>query len=158
MLRAKNPRPQRQLAATPPQSPQGAPRSANEDEKEGSAQGIPHAEYQVAFEVDDPARTPGSFARRMRMARRPNIVSWLSDGHIAMASPSIRERLRRDADNAHAGSYGPAAPDDRENSEAAHNGTFSRSLALPASADEAHIEASYGHGILEGHRHRKVWR
>ena len=30
-----------------------------------------------------------------------------------------------------------------------HYGTFIRSVALPASADEAHIEASYGHGILE---------
>jgi len=28
-------------------------------------------------------------------------------------------------------------------------GTFSRSLSLPASADEEHIEAIYGHGILE---------
>jgi HSP20 family protein len=30
-----------------------------------------------------------------------------------------------------------------------HYGSFSRSLSLPASADEEHIEASYGHGILE---------
>lgn len=28
-------------------------------------------------------------------------------------------------------------------------GTFTRSLPLPANADEAHIQASYGHGILE---------
>ncbi len=28
-------------------------------------------------------------------------------------------------------------------------GTFTRSLPLPATADEAHIQASYGHGILE---------
>ena len=28
-------------------------------------------------------------------------------------------------------------------------GTFSRSVTLPASADEEHIEAFYGHGILE---------
>ena len=28
-------------------------------------------------------------------------------------------------------------------------GTFSRSMSLPASADEEHIEAVYGHGILE---------
>jgi HSP20 family molecular chaperone IbpA len=30
-----------------------------------------------------------------------------------------------------------------------HYGTFSRSVSLPASADEQHIEAVYGHGILE---------
>ena len=30
-----------------------------------------------------------------------------------------------------------------------HYGTFSRSVALPAGADEDHIEALYGHGILE---------
>src|SRR5215468_1389178 len=30
-----------------------------------------------------------------------------------------------------------------------HYGTFSRSVTLPAGADEAHIEAIYGHGILE---------
>ncbi|MGO8960450.1 MAG: Hsp20/alpha crystallin family protein [Streptosporangiaceae bacterium] len=30
-----------------------------------------------------------------------------------------------------------------------HYGTFSRSMALPAGADEDHIEALYGHGILE---------
>jgi HSP20 family protein len=30
-----------------------------------------------------------------------------------------------------------------------HYGTFSRSMTLPAGADEEHIEASYGHGILE---------
>ena len=28
-------------------------------------------------------------------------------------------------------------------------GTFSRSMTLPAGADEEHIEATYGHGILE---------
>ncbi len=28
-------------------------------------------------------------------------------------------------------------------------GTFSRSVTLPASADEEHVEAIYGHGILE---------
>jgi HSP20 family protein len=30
-----------------------------------------------------------------------------------------------------------------------HYGTFSRSVTLPAGADEEHIEAVYGHGILE---------
>src|SRR5271166_5447114 len=30
-----------------------------------------------------------------------------------------------------------------------HYGAFSRSVALPAGADEDHIEAVYGHGILE---------
>jgi HSP20 family protein len=30
-----------------------------------------------------------------------------------------------------------------------HYGTFSRSVALPASADQDHIDAVYGHGILE---------
>ncbi len=30
-----------------------------------------------------------------------------------------------------------------------HYGTFSRSMTLPAGADEDHIEALYGHGILE---------
>ena len=30
-----------------------------------------------------------------------------------------------------------------------HYGTFSRSVTLPAGADEEHIEATYGHGILE---------
>lgn len=30
-----------------------------------------------------------------------------------------------------------------------HYGTFSRSVRLPAGADEEHIEAVYGHGILE---------
>jgi len=30
-----------------------------------------------------------------------------------------------------------------------HYGAFSRSVALPAGADEEHIEAVYGHGILE---------
>jgi HSP20 family molecular chaperone IbpA len=30
-----------------------------------------------------------------------------------------------------------------------HYGTFSRSVTLPASADEQHIDAVYGHGILE---------
>lgn len=30
-----------------------------------------------------------------------------------------------------------------------HYGTFSRSVTLPAGADEEHIEAMYGHGILE---------
>ena len=30
-----------------------------------------------------------------------------------------------------------------------HYGTFSRSVTLPAGADEEHVEALYGHGILE---------
>src|ERR1700758_2210474 len=30
-----------------------------------------------------------------------------------------------------------------------HYGTFSRSVTLPAGADEEHVEAIYGHGILE---------
>ena len=30
-----------------------------------------------------------------------------------------------------------------------HYGTFSRSMTLPTGADEDHIEAFYGHGILE---------
>lgn len=30
-----------------------------------------------------------------------------------------------------------------------HYGTFSRSVTLPAGADEEHVEAVYGHGILE---------
>jgi HSP20 family protein len=30
-----------------------------------------------------------------------------------------------------------------------HYGTFSRSVTLPAGADEEHIDAVYGHGILE---------
>ena len=30
-----------------------------------------------------------------------------------------------------------------------HYGTFSRSVTLPAGADEEHIDAIYGHGILE---------
>ena len=30
-----------------------------------------------------------------------------------------------------------------------HYGTFSRSVTLPASADQDHIDAVYGHGILE---------
>jgi HSP20 family protein len=30
-----------------------------------------------------------------------------------------------------------------------HYGSFSRSVRLPADADEDHIEATYGHGILE---------
>jgi len=30
-----------------------------------------------------------------------------------------------------------------------HYGTFSRSVMLPAGADESHVEAIYGHGILE---------
>ncbi len=30
-----------------------------------------------------------------------------------------------------------------------HYGTFSRSVTLPAGADEEHVDASYGHGILE---------
>jgi HSP20 family protein len=30
-----------------------------------------------------------------------------------------------------------------------HYGTFSRSVSLPTGADEEHIEAVYGHGILE---------
>jgi HSP20 family protein len=30
-----------------------------------------------------------------------------------------------------------------------HYGTFSRSVTLPAGADEDHIDAVYGHGILE---------
>jgi len=30
-----------------------------------------------------------------------------------------------------------------------HYGTFSRSVTLPAGADENHVEAIYGHGILE---------
>ena len=30
-----------------------------------------------------------------------------------------------------------------------HYGTYSRSVTLPASADEEHVEAIYGHGILE---------
>jgi HSP20 family protein len=30
-----------------------------------------------------------------------------------------------------------------------HYGTFSRSVALPAGTDEEHVEAIYGHGILE---------
>ena len=30
-----------------------------------------------------------------------------------------------------------------------HYGTFSRSVTLPAGADEEHIQAVYGHGILE---------
>jgi len=42
----------------------------------------------------------------------------------------------------------------REESAGRHHsefryGTFSRSVSLPASADEDRIEASYGHGILE---------
>jgi len=30
-----------------------------------------------------------------------------------------------------------------------HYGTFSRSVTLPAGADEEHVDAIYGHGILE---------
>jgi HSP20 family protein len=30
-----------------------------------------------------------------------------------------------------------------------HYGTFSRSVTLPAGADEEHVQAVYGHGILE---------
>jgi len=30
-----------------------------------------------------------------------------------------------------------------------HYGTFSRSVTLPAGADEQHVQAVYGHGILE---------
>ena len=30
-----------------------------------------------------------------------------------------------------------------------HYGTFSRSITLPTSADEDHIEATYSHGVLE---------
>jgi HSP20 family molecular chaperone IbpA len=30
-----------------------------------------------------------------------------------------------------------------------HYGTFSRSVTLPAGADDEHVEAVYGHGILE---------
>jgi HSP20 family protein len=30
-----------------------------------------------------------------------------------------------------------------------HYGSFSRSMTLPASADEDHVDATYGHGILE---------
>ncbi len=42
----------------------------------------------------------------------------------------------------------------REESASKHHsefryGTFSRSLTLPADADEEHVEAIYGHGILE---------
>ncbi len=42
----------------------------------------------------------------------------------------------------------------REESNGKHHsefryGTFSRSVTLPAAADEEHIEAVYGHGILE---------
>ena len=37
---------------------------------------------------------------------------------------------------------------DKQHSEF-HYGTFSRSVTLPAGADEEHVEAIYGHGILE---------
>ena len=30
-----------------------------------------------------------------------------------------------------------------------HYGTFSRSVALPAGADESHVDATYSHGVLE---------